>query len=335
LPQDLWEQRIVATKCLPRCYMESFRATRDRVHGFCRKLVAAQQGLEEEPFFSWEDCLWAFSMVRSRSVAVPELQPTVDPATRSDEEANPVSQVPLAIIPGLDLLNHHFGSASQLQLVEEQSDSLSEPSNKQHRQWWVLSTNQSVHAGDQLYLSYGDDKDNWKLLLTYGFSIPDNPNSLVFWTWQDLLEAAQRVRPHIFQDRVVAQLMRHPQLGAYIDLSENRATFSLDSKRGELRPSLSNGLAMLSNLVGQLGQPADDSLSSDVLDELIRSRTQELEVCQRELARLQRALGEPNDHAEWKPFVDSIRVAINQEATDLAALYNISGTRDVHGYTLD
>jgi hypothetical protein len=36
LPQDLWNQ-IVDSQCLPRCYLELFQATRDRVRSFCQK----------------------------------------------------------------------------------------------------------------------------------------------------------------------------------------------------------------------------------------------------------------------------------------------------------
>lgn len=319
LPSEIWDE-LILNMCLPRCYLETFQATRDRVRGFCKRLVEAQQvgGGEEEAnhSFSLEDCLWAFSMVRSRSVAVPELQPALDSssATSTNNSREETSEVPLVIIPGLDLLNHQFESGTQLQLIEERNENTMTRS-------WVLSSTKTIRSGDQVFLSYGDDKDNWKLLLTYGFAVPENPNSLVFWTWQDLLEAANRVRPRIFPDRVVTQLMRHPQLEAYIALSEDRATFSFDAKRKEPRESLSNGLAMLSNLVVQLGQPADDNLPADVLDDLIRSRVHELRECQVSLTGVSKnILEEAKSWAEWKPLLDSLRRAIEQEVADLIAV---------------
>ncbi|KAG7353294.1 hypothetical protein IV203_009343 [Nitzschia inconspicua] len=314
LPQDLWDE-MVTSKCLPRCYMESFRATRDRVRGVCQRLVDAQKG-HETISFSFEECLWAFSMVRSRSVAVPELQPSRISTTTND--LDDVSQVPLAIIPGLDLLNHQFASGTLLQLLEEVSGESTV--DKAKHKIWALSSTKPIKSGDQVFLSYGDDKDNWKLLLTYGFSVPSNPNSIVFWTWQDLLEAANKVRPNIFQDRIVAQLMDHPQLRAYTTLSENRATFSFDAKGREPRESLSNGLTMLSDLVVQLGQPKDDRLSPDVLDELIQSRLLALEVCQRELKRIHNSLCETKSNLEWHAFVEQLCVAAKQEEHDLGQL---------------
>jgi hypothetical protein len=157
LPGDLWANSL----CLPRCYRESFQATRNMVLEDFAKTINGK--------YSTQDVLWAFSMVRSRSIAVPELKEAND-----DQEEN--SPPPLALIPGLDLFNHAFEAGTLLQLADDQ---------------WTLTSSKSYTAGDQIYLSYGDDKDDWKLLLTYGFSSFDNnPNALVFWTWEDLLEAA-------------------------------------------------------------------------------------------------------------------------------------------------
>jgi hypothetical protein len=315
LPDELWQQ--IASSCLPRCYMESFQATRDRVSEFAQR-VLGNKGHEQsekqeqlQRIYSEGDLLWAFSMVRSRSVAVPELQPAF---TIDSEDDLTSQQVPLALIPGLDLFNHGFGSATKLQLIDDKTSSRNDINKRQHV--WVLSSSEAFQAGDQVFLSYGDEKDNWKLLLTYGFSVPNNPNSLVFWSWQDLLDAANKCRPAIFSERVCSQLMKHPQLQAYTIPSESRATFSYDAKQGEPRESLSNGLAMLLNLSTQLGHPSDNSLPMDVLDELKRCRLQELRDSQARLDAILRSMKEPN---EWMPFMESLQVALKQEAFDLSS----------------
>jgi hypothetical protein len=312
LPQDLWEE--VAAHCLPRCYVESFQSTRDRVLDFCQRVSVANQQSQLHQSYSLKDCLWAFSMVRSRSIAVPELQPE----TIAVDGANSESHVPLALIPGLDLFNHAFGAATHIQLV--QNDDGDESSNKNEKMSWVVYSTKPLKEGDQVFLSYGDDKDNWKLLLTYGFSIPSNPNSIVFWSWRDLLDTANKIRPTIFTERVCSQLMNHPQLQQYSVLSENRATFSFDAVRAEPRESLSNGLLVLVNLAAQLGHLGDEKLGADVLAELIRQR--ELDLVHNQVAlksQLQYVMG-VKQLMEWKPFLESLHVALELEASALARL---------------
>lgn len=281
LPGDLWKETAVI---LPRCYSETFDATRQRVNTFATQIAEAYN-------FSVDDVLWAFSMVRSRSLAVPEL-------ANNDK-------MMLAVIPGLDLLNHEFGSGTQLQLYEDSDDT--------DRSKWVLTSSDFYQAGKEVFLSYGDDKDNWKLLLTYGFALPNNPNAVVFWTWRDLLDAASAVRPDTFSERVCKQLLRHPQLEAYTVMSEQRATFSYDLRSNVPRESLSNGLIMLHSLAAQLGKPESDSeaLGSEVLGELLQRRLEELK------GGLNRLQSLADEHLEWKPFFESLKTALQAEQEQL------------------
>ena len=289
LPGDLWKE---VSDLMPRCYSETFGATRQRVNKFATQIA------ESKNFdFSIDDVLWVFSMVRSRSLAVPELND------------NPSGDgIALALIPGLDLLNHEFGSGTQLQLVEGESESSSK---------WVLTSSDSIAAGSEVFLSYGDEKDNWKLLLTYGFALPSNPNAVVFWSWRDLLDAANTARPDTFSERVCKQLMRHPQLEAYTVLSEQRATFSYDVKANAPRESLANGLIMLNSLAGQLGKPEPDGdvLGQQVLEALLSRRLEELQDGQSRLNALEGSLGD--EHSEWKPLLESLRIALQAEQEQL------------------
>ena len=277
-PQEAWEAKPFTL--LPRCYRQSFQATRDHVHQFVEKMN------KEEIYcnYSVDDWQWAFSMVRSRSVAVPEL---------ASEDTRKKESVQLALIPGLDLCNHQFGAGTELQLTNDD--------------YWTLCSSHPYAAGDQIFLSYGDDKDNLKLFLTYGFVVDDNPNTLAFWSWQDLLEVAISIRPGMFSERIRQSLLNHPQLKQYVVPSESKATFSYDLKQRAPRESLQNGLTMLSSLATQLGFPDDTALPQDALDGLIQTRISDLNAILEDFRRPE-GLSD-----EWEPFVQSMRTILQQE----------------------
>lgn len=267
---------------LPRCYRESFQATRDMVSNV----------------FVDESFLWAFSMVRSRSIAVPEL----DDRIASSSSTGPSSPT-TALIPGLDLFNHAFDAGTLLQLDDDDTSGATTTNS----QFWTLTSSKSYKAGDQLFLSYGEEKDNWKLLLTYGFAVENNPNPLVFWTWEDLLDAAGQARPSVFPERVRKQLFWHPQLyEVYSKPSETRATFSYNAKTQTQRESLQGGLEMLQTLAVQLGHDGDNSLSKDVIAELMRNRIDELTKSINSIEVMRVPL-------KWRPFTDSVLLALKEE----------------------
>jgi hypothetical protein len=147
---------------------------------------------------------------------------------------------------------------------------------------------------------------------------------LVFWSWRDLLDAARQVRPDTFTDPVCQQLLRHPQLEAYTVASEQRATFSYDVQTNTPRESLTNGLTMLNSLAAQLGKPEteSDALGNQVLGELKRRRLEELRDGQSRLKdqqaeRNKRIDDEQENYSEWKPFFESLRVALESEQREL------------------
>jgi hypothetical protein len=310
LPQPIWDALR-----LPKCYKETFDATRIRVTEYCNRIMSQQQESQSTPIFTFDDCMWSFSMVRSRSIAVPELIQEKSDMDDGDATSTTITEMPLALIPGLDLFNHKFQSGTKMQLVHEDDGKNQESS-------WIVSSSDSYKADDQIYLSYGDDKDNWKLLLTYGFAVSQNPNSLIFWTWDDLLDAASSVKPTIFTDRIIASLKRHPQLQMYTTVSENRPTFSYDSSLGKPRESLLNGLTMVSNLHIQLGgqQEEDGKLEKEVLEQLIKQRIFDLELSHEEITKYISELNESKQHHEWIPLLKSITVALKQELNDLSTV---------------
>ncbi|KAL3938503.1 MAG: hypothetical protein SGBAC_006601 [Bacillariaceae sp.] len=279
LPESIWDELK-----LPRCYRESFLATRQVVQKFASSSVDGRL---------LKDRMWAFSMVRSRCTAVPELEASSSSSSAANIK-HESSTVPIALLPALDLFNHQFDAGTLLQL---------------NGTAWTLTSSKSYSSGDQIYLSYGDEKDNWKLLMTYGFALADNPNALIFWTWQDLLEAAGKVRPSVFPARVQQSLLKHPQLHeTYTVLSEQRATFSYDGKAKEPRESLVNGLQLLENLAVQLGQPNDASLGKDILEQLLENRANELKAS---IEAVQLTEGEAKK--EWHSFLSSLILVLEEE----------------------
>jgi hypothetical protein len=137
------------------------------------------------------------------------------------------------------------------------------------------------------------------------------PTSLIHWSFgpgKTLLEAANKVRPSIFQDRVVAQLMTHPKLITIP--SENRATFSFYARLAEPRDSWIDNAKQY--IVTQLGHPADGVLGVDILNELVRARIQQLQVSKMEFKKIQHSITGWNGHNDWDPFVESLLIAVDQ-----------------------
>lgn len=74
--------------------------------------------------------------------------------------------------------------------------------------------------------------------MTYGFSVNGNPNSLIYWDWEDLLSAAMQVRPKIFTPIFREQLNTDPLFAKYVLPGEQRTLFSYDCDIQEPRESL-------------------------------------------------------------------------------------------------
>jgi hypothetical protein len=218
-------------------------------------------------------------------VAVPELKP------------EDVEDIPHALIPGLDLLNHQVGANTILSLVGD---------------CWQLISERPHQTNDQVWLSYGDEKDNWKLLVTYGFCLADNPaHQFLFWDFSDLLDAASRARPSIFTPRIQQSLLQNSQLAVYTQPGEQRAILSYDVATQTPRESLQGGLALLASVAAQLGRPDDTTLPNDVFNHLVTSRQEDLETCLKTLDQV-------DVPPEWQGLFSSLRLVMEQEQALLA-----------------
>jgi hypothetical protein len=295
LPCNEW--RNISTY-LPNCYRTTLQATRNWSKRACSKIRSLfdrdEATRRSTSSLSEKDILWACSMVRSRSIAVPELKEEVI----TDGKRPP----PRALFPGIDLLNHKAGAKTQLELT--------------NKNVWKVTTPEKHTKGDQVFLSYGDDKDNWKLLLTYGFCLRNNPQHIIFFDLDDLIEAAMECPSlgAVITPRVKQSLMSHPQLSSlYTGISENRGTFSYDANIQAPRESLQNGLALLTSVARQLGSTEDSSvLATQLFQKLIERRRNELQIAVSKI---------PNnvivDKPPWEGFVSSLELVLKQEFTVL------------------
>uniref|UniRef100_A0A6M2CSL2 Putative ribosomal n-lysine methyltransferase set11 n=1 Tax=Rhipicephalus microplus TaxID=6941 RepID=A0A6M2CSL2_RHIMP len=77
-----------------------------------------------------------------------------------------------ALAPFLDCLNHHWKASVQTAIVGS---------------YFEIVTNNNYQPNEQVFISYGSH-DNRKLLLEYGFVLPNNPNDLVIITREHLLK---------------------------------------------------------------------------------------------------------------------------------------------------
>mmetsp|Transcript_27364 Transcript_27364/g.54784 ORF Transcript_27364/g.54784 Transcript_27364/m.54784 type:complete len:201 (-) Transcript_27364:127-729(-) len=120
-----------------------------------------------------------------------------------------------------------------------------------------------------------------------------------------------------FSERVRRSLLMHPQLQLYVTLSEERATFSLDTKTKLPRESLQNGLTMLCSLANQLGFPNDDLLERDILNCLIQKRVDDLRKCLEGFDNGRTMFQGPD--SDWLPFFKALELNLKDELSLLAA----------------
>jgi hypothetical protein len=76
---------------------------------------------------------------------------------------------------------------------------------------------------------------------------------------------------------------------------------------------------MLNSLAAQLGKPEPDaaSLSNQVLGALLRRRIEELKDGQSRLNDRRAEIDNDENYSEWRPFFDSLRVALESEQRQL------------------
>ncbi|KAF2068477.1 hypothetical protein CYY_010197 [Polysphondylium violaceum] len=97
-----------------------------------------------ESTFSWENFLWARSLLDSRAI-----QLKIDGVIKSN------------LVPMADMINHHTHAQISSRLFDQESNC------------FKMVSSCSIPANNQIYLHYGA-LQNWELALYYGFIIPNN-----------------------------------------------------------------------------------------------------------------------------------------------------------------
>ena len=285
--------------CVPLTYAKVIDATQeyavDMYESSCDALRAAD---EDTALYipSLVEFLWAFATVRSRSVGV-DFEHTLGDRIRPGGGGQF-----RAMIPGFDLLNHRVGTKSTLQL--------------QGTDQWELRSICSYQAGDQVFISYGDDRDNLKLMLTYNFCIAENPEMLVFFDVDDLLQGCASARPTLFHPLTVAQLK---QLVTRVGGEEMSRTLLAYDGRTRLPTSILNAhLGMVTQICEQLGgASAAEHFPQETLACMLQTRAREINTC---LERLDVALTQVGH--EWNGMGDAIRLLLTEEEE---AIHNYLG----------
>lgn len=272
--------------CLPTAYQKIIVAYKE----YCEQLRESMNQLLEQAI-SEEDFKWAFSTVRSRCVGM-DGEDDERVRTGGTDEVR-------VMLPGFDLLNHKFGAEAI-------------PSYSEEEKLYVLKSNDSYSKGDQVFISYSDNRDNLKMLMTYGFCVRDNPEGVVFFDVHDLLEACALARPAHFNTAVLDQLR-----GLMKKIGKEKDLFVFDGREGQPRDCLVKGIGMMAEIQKQFLTEPDSSFQGDVMTALVMNRREEVS----------KGLGlmdQENDYFKtqesWTPMIASIAVLLQEEAKHLGSI---------------
>ena len=273
-----------------------------------------------------DDFLWAFATVRSRCVGMDahdnnnnDNDNDRDRSHNQDDRrirTGGIGEIRV-MLPGFDLLNHKFGAQTTPGIVYGDSNKDSNTEDSSSSYYYNIQSNDAYEKDDQVFISYSDHRDNLKMLMTYGFCIPGNPQQVVTFDAQDLLEACAAARPRYFTKVVLGQLWSLMQ-----KLGKQRDMYIWDGRTRGPHETLHTALEMMVELEKQFlvpleednNQPVTDAtFGADLLTALLTNRRKELVKCQTLL----------NDHVNdgidpnWLPMKSSIQLLLEEEKSYL------------------
>jgi hypothetical protein len=303
LPQDQYSVLSMPKEikqCFPRCYQQLIDATCFHVNAlYDHACQVLEGGSSPDTSFSRDDFYWAFATVRSRSVGLAEA--SANSNVYQELIALGGGGELRAMLPALCLLNHKVGAKSSLDFCTSKNE-------------WTLRSMDAYQAGDQVCISYGDERNNLKTLLTYGFCFRGNPQAVAFFDTDDLFHACATVRPNIFPPLILKMLRKQQFLG------DNHALFTLNGASGKPQADLAGGVYRMKSLAGQLLLTASTAstqgvesltatLEQEIMNCMIKERKAELSDCLETIGSLEGTL----DDVGWEAFLSSIRVLIDEE----------------------
>jgi len=285
---------------LPSAYQKVIKAYQNYVFDLYNSLRDAFIGTSSTPKVVYllsdkADFFWAFATIRSRCVG---MDGTNDLRVRNGGDSNDEIRV---LLPGFDLLNHRFG----VEVIQELEGGK-----------YVIKSQEAYSAGDQVFISYSDKRDNLKMLMTYGFCpLVDNPEAIAFFDVQDLLDACPRARPKYFPRKVLKQLQ-----GLFVKLGQEKGLFRYDGRSKKARPCLVHAINMMAEienqLVSQIQTEPDHNFREDLLQVLLETRIEEIDNA---LGVIEGAKEKNAKEDEWISMFNSIRNLLTIEKTYLTA----------------
>ena len=295
--------------CLPRSYQKLIQAYHEHVAKLQHSLMSVLPETEKVVIADNNDFVWAFATVRSRCVGMDG---------EDDARIRTGGQGEIRVmLPGFDLLNHQFGAQTTPAFVSANA-AASERADTgtggalEHGGYYEIRSEDTYPKDDQVFISYSDHRDNLKMLMTYGFCISSNPNRLVTFDVQDLLEACARARPKYFSEQVLGQLW-----GLLLKLKKERDLFVWDASAQAPQPSLQKGIQMMVELEKQFLETdgnKDEPFAGDVLAALRTARQEELS---QRLQMMDQAALHKHVEPSWIPMLESIRVLLKAETSYL------------------
>ena len=246
---------------LPRCYSRAAEAMHEhavRQHEMCTAAMNAV-GQSAPPL---EAFLRSFAHVRARSV---ELDAQSFGLEARSELLRSEQRRRRAMLPLFDLVNHRPGARTRLVRVAEARE-------------WRLYAEDAYSAGEQVFVSYGDSKDNLRLLLHYGFAIGDNPGATIGFDVIDLVDGCVAALPHVFgahKEALLRALLKQESAQRKVSLT----VYTVDAATGQASEPLQTAFAILEGMVtAKLGGSEEDaaSLAEKALAAMLSARLDEL-----------------------------------------------------------
>lgn len=280
------EEGGMCKRCLPNCYWDALQFARryvKRQHECCVEAMVPIVGTKEELIPSAEEFSRAFALVRSRSFALNDQLFQGEEGEDSGRHKELITQqdngTRRVLLPFYDLFNHRQGAKARIEKRLNLKTNV--------RTWHILSQ-EKLNAGDEIYNSYGNNRGNLDLFLTYGFIDVGNGGRRIAFNRRELIRALLEARPLVFgvDSNILQSITKRLRLEEETlrgEPMQNLALYSLDlvGERVVSGDGLKAALETFKGMSIPLGSNEEEAESfvSDVLDAMLKGRLVELDHC--------------------------------------------------------
>lgn len=157
-------------------------------HIICKHKKCPHCDITIEEVFNEQDFVWAWCIVNTRAIYIPP-----------EKNLTNISNS-LALAPFLDLFNHVPSAQVEAMLVETQNS-------------YQVKTLVPVSKYDQVFIEYGAHS-NLKLLIDYGFTVPNNQHDSIALSLEDIYEVIKQISQvsHINMSQVKYKFLKQHNL---------------------------------------------------------------------------------------------------------------------------